>query len=160
MPYLPPYARSKKESLAIPIYTYQCPDKHVFDRRAGYNAEMVDCSVVLNPTTMTRRQLDLLNPDQQMAVAHGANVVCHKKARRRPYYEDTAVSFTGTGFTQTIIPPGKPKAGTKAGEPTGDWFEKLDRHAEAVYKDDENVQPYRKEQAKKMLTERDRGAIS
>lgn len=85
---------------------------------------------------------------------------CGKPATRRPFYEDTAVSFPGTGFTKTVIPPPPPKAGTKPGEPTQDWYEKLDRHAERTYRDDEDVQPYRKQQAEKMLKEREGGSIA
>ena len=81
-------------------------------------------------------------------------------AYRRSYYKDTGVSFQGTGFTKTVVPPGKPQPGTTPGEPTADWYEKLDRHAERVYKDDENVQPYRKEQAREMLTQREGGSLA
>ncbi len=118
----------------MPTYTYRCnaAPPHTFDKKAGFDDAMVNC----------------IEED------------CTSVALRRPYYEDTAVSFQGTGFTQTVIPPAKPQPGTIKGEPTSDWFEKLDRHAERVYRDDEDVEPYRKKQAKKMLDQMDKGGIA
>lgn len=124
---------------------------HTFDRRAGYDDAETRCTELVLP----RKDTDVYIDDGEAEL-----VECGHGAYRRPYYEDTGVQFTGTGFTQTIIPPAKPQVGTIKGEPTSDWFEKLDRHAERVYQDDENVQPYRKEQAKKMIKEVDRGAIA
>ncbi len=136
----------------MPTYTYRCNGlpMHTFDRRAGFDDAETLCTELVLLTTDT---------DQVIDDAEGKLVECGHEAYRRPYYEDTAVSFQGTGFTQTIVPPAKPQAGTIKGEPTEDWFEKLDRHAERVYKDDENVEPYRKKQAKEMLEQADGGSI-
>ncbi len=137
----------------MPTYTYRCngPEMHTFDQRGGYDDEEVVCKVIV---TNPRAHLDCGGGDCECEVECGMN------AYRRPYYEDTAVSFTGVGFTQTVIPPAKPQPGTIKGEPTSDWFERLDRHAERVWKDDENVEPYRKKQAKEMLDQMDDGGIA
>ncbi len=136
----------------MPVYTYRCngPVMHTFDQRGGYDDEQVKCKEMVLLVLDT----DALIDDQESKL-----IECGHFANRRPYYEDTAVSFQGTGFTQTIVPPAKPQPGTIKGEPTSDWFERLDRHAERVYKDDENVEPYRKKQAKDMLKQVDKGGI-
>ena len=135
----------------MPTYTYRCngPVMHTFDKRAGYDDEETICTVLI----------PCLNCRQAQREECNAQEACGMNAYRRPYYEDTAVSFTGTGFTQTVIPPAKPQAGTIKGEPTSDWFERLDRHAERVYRDDEDVEPYRKKQAKEMLKQIDKGGL-
>ena len=136
----------------MPIYTYRCdgPVMHTFDQRGGYDDAEVKCPVPV---------LKVDDTDQVIDDSEGKLMACGMDAYRRPYYEDTAVSFQGTGFTQTVIPPAKPQPGTIKGEPVADWFERLDRHAERVYKDDENVEPYRKKQAKEMLEQADGGSI-
>ncbi len=137
----------------MPVYTYRCngPVMHTFDQRGGYEDDEVKCLVPV---------LKVNDADQVIDDSEGKLVECGHEAYRRPYYEDTAVSFQGTGFTQTVIPPAKPQAGTIKGEPTSDWFERLDRHAERVYRDDEDVEPYRKKQAKEMLKQVDKGGIA
>ncbi len=134
----------------MPVYTYRCngPVMHTFDQRGGYDDDQVKCTAMAGCDC---------GPEP---TGCGCQVVCGHEAYRRPYYEDTAVSFQGTGFTQTVIPPAKPQPGTVKGEPTQDWFEKLDRHAERVYRDDEDVEPYRKKQAKEMLKQVDKGGIA
>ncbi len=143
----------------MPVYTYRCngPVMHTFDQRGGYDDEEVLCSFAVPPSG--KHWVVDCDYFGCRACELGEGTPCGHEAHRRPYYEDTAVSFQGTGFTQTIVPPAKPQAGTIKGEPTQDWFEKLDRHAERVYKDDENVEPYRKKQAKKMLKQVDKGGI-
>lgn len=81
-------------------------------------------------------------------------------ATRRPGYPSQGVIFSGTGFTRTVIPPAPPKTTTVPGEPVADWYEKTDEYAEKQYRDDEHYRDERKDQAKKMIKQVKRGALT
>lgn len=132
----------------MPIYEYLCEDGHVTERRGDLDEDTITC------LHMTKLPV-VAESGAAVAQAH----YCNKSARRRPAYASQGVIFPGVGFTRTVIPPKPPDPKTEAGEPTPDWFEKLDEYAEKQHKDDVNYRDERKKQAKKMLEQVDRGAL-
>lgn len=105
--------------------------------------------------------MEVENPSLNRADPDAAYLVpCGKVATRRPGYPSQGVIFSGTGFTRTVIPPAPPKTTTTPGEPVADWFEKTDEYAEQQYRDDEHYREHRKDQAKKMVDQVKRGALT
>lgn len=114
----------------MPLYDYICTLKHVTEQRGGYDDATIPCPK------------------------------CKNIATRRPGYISQGVIFHGTGFTRTVIPPAPPKPTTKAGEPVNDWAEHTDEYVRKNYEDDKNYREERKQQAKDMLQQVDKGGIA
>lgn len=123
----------------MPTYDYICPAGHVTEQHGGYDDAKITCYWPAD------------RPD---------STVCGKVARRSAVYPSQGVVFKGTGFTRTVIPPAPPKTTTTPGEPVADWFEKTDEYAEKQYRDDEHYREDRKDQAKKMIKQVKRGALT
>jgi len=143
----------------MPIYEFVCitNPEHLTQKRTGIDEDTINCPTCDIAATCEKCELT----DDEIPSGYQKCDICHLHfpAVRRPFYEDTAVQFPGVGFTRTSIPPAPPKPTTIPGESTENWFEKLDEFAEKNYNDDENIRPYRKEQAGDMVKQLKRGAL-